>query len=125
VLTPKCTLSRAVEHVLAGFQQDFPIVEDHRPIGMLTRADLLAALAKEGPEAPVTSAMQETFCTAESGEPVTSALSRLGDDSCKTVLVLRNGELVGVLSSENLGEYFMIQAALHEAPRRRSPGIVE
>ncbi len=117
VLTPSCTLARAVEHVLAGFQQDFPIVEDERPVGVLTRSDLLTALAREGPEAPVADAMQKRFCTAECGEPVVRALARLSDDGCKTMLVLRDEKLAGILSSETLGEYFMIQAALLEATK--------
>ena len=117
VLTPSCTLARAVEHVLAGFQQDFPIVEDERPVGVLTRSDLLTALAREGPDASVANAMQKQFCTAECGEPVVRALARLNDDGCKTMLVLRDEKLAGILSSENLGEYFMIQAALLEATK--------
>ena len=92
-------------------------MEDERPLNVLTRADLLTALAREGPNAPVADAMQKTFCTAEYGEPVSKAFSRLSDDSCKTMLVLRDDKLAGILSSENLGEYFMIQAALHEATR--------
>jgi CBS-domain-containing membrane protein len=118
VLTPTCTLERAVEHVLAGFQQDFPVVEDERPIGILTRSDLLAALAKEGPNARVADAMQKVFCTAECGEAVVHALTRLGDDGCKTTLVLRDEKLAGILSSENLGEYFMVQTALNEAQKQ-------
>jgi CBS-domain-containing membrane protein len=117
VLTPSCTLARAVEHVLAGFQQDFPVVEDERPIGILTRTDLLAALAREGPDASVEGAMQKVFCTAECGEPVVDALSRLGDDGCKTMLVLRDEKLTGILSSENLGDYLMIHGALIDATK--------
>ena len=118
-LTPSCTLSRAVEHVLAGFQQDFPIVENNQPVGVLTRADLLTALAQRGPDAPVADAMRRKFCTARCGEPVTRALTRLNEEeACKTILILRGGDLVGVLSSENLGEYIMIQAALQESAKR-------
>ena len=47
------TLARAVEHLLSGFQQDFPVVEDDRLVGMLIRADLAAALQRIGPEGRV------------------------------------------------------------------------
>src|SRR6185437_9648888 len=36
-LRPEDPLSRAVGFVLAGFQQDFPIVEEDRVVGVLTR----------------------------------------------------------------------------------------
>ena len=62
--------------------------------------------------------MQRNFCTARSGEPVSRALARLSEDACKTMLVLDGEELAGVLSSENLGEFVMIQAALQESQRR-------
>lgn len=117
-LTPNCPLSRAVDHVLAGFQQDFPVVEDHKTIGLLTRSTLLTTLAKEGPEGKVADAMLTQFITARSGELLEDALRRLDDESNRTILVLKNGELAGILSAENLGEYFMIQSALKESKAR-------
>ena len=53
VLAPQDPLGRAVDHVLAGFQQDFPVVEHGQVAGVLTRADLLSALARRGQEARV------------------------------------------------------------------------
>jgi len=47
ILSPQDPLSRAVEHILAGFQQDFPVVSNGQVVGMLTRADLMTVLAKE------------------------------------------------------------------------------
>ena len=35
-------LAQAVEHLLGGFQQDFPVVEDGQVVGVLTRNDLAA-----------------------------------------------------------------------------------
>ena len=43
-VAPDDSLTRAVEHVLAGCQQDFPVVENGRVVGVLTRADLLKAM---------------------------------------------------------------------------------
>ena len=40
-LTPAETLQRALAHVLAGFQQDFPVVEAGRVVGVLTRANMM------------------------------------------------------------------------------------
>jgi hypothetical protein len=47
---------------------------------------------------------------------VESVLARLQEDHCRVLPVTRIGELVGVLTTENLGEYMMIQAALGQAP---------
>jgi CBS-domain-containing membrane protein len=90
-------------------------------VGVLTRADLLTGLARHGQLATVGDVMQRKFCTAESAEMVESVWSRLQDDACRTMPVVQNGKLIGILTSENLGEYFMIQAALDESQRGQRP----
>ncbi len=119
VLRPGDTLARAVEHILAGSQQDFPVVEGRLVVGVLTRGDLLTGLAKQGQLTPVAEVMQGKVCTAEAGEMVESVLARLQQEDCRVLPVMRNGELAGILTMENLGEYMMIQAALGEAARSR------
>jgi Zn-dependent protease len=115
-LAPEDTLARAVEHILSGSQQDFPVLESGHVVGVLTRGDLLTGLAKQGQLAPVAEVMQRNVCSAEAGEMVESVLARLQEDHCRVLPVTRIGELVGVLTTENLGEYMMIQAALGQAP---------
>lgn len=117
VLAPGHTLARAVEHILAGCQQDFPVVDGGRVVGVLTRGDLLTALAKQGQLARVADVMQRNFCIADAGEMVESVLARLREDDCRVLPVTRGSELAGILTTENLGEYMLIQAALGEAAR--------
>lgn len=120
-LAPDDPLARAVREVLAGFQQDFPVVEHGAVVGVLTRAALVTGLAQHGPEARVADVMERTFQVAEPGEEVESALARLQQCHCRTLPVVRggggdgsgSGALVGVLTMENVGEYMMIQSALH------------
>lgn len=124
VLAPDDTLARAVEHILAGCQQDFPVVDGGRVIGVLTRSDLLTGLAKQGQLAPVADVMHRNVRAAEAGEMVESVLASLQGDECRVLPVLRNGELAGLVTMENLGEYMLIQTALGEAaggPRAKHP----
>lgn len=55
------TLADAVRLILEGSQQDFPVLEGVRVAGMLTRSDLLVALAEHGQDYPVTAAMRRDF----------------------------------------------------------------
>jgi Zn-dependent protease/predicted transcriptional regulator len=111
-LSPQDPLSRAVEHIMAGFQQDFPVVSDGRVVGILTRADLMTALAQRGLGAPVSEVMQRGFQTADPAEMAETVFARLQACNCHSLPVVQNGQLVGILTAENVGEFLMIQSAL-------------
>jgi Zn-dependent protease len=114
-LAPVDPLVRAVEQTLAGSQQDFPVVEDGRVVGILTRHDLLAGLTERGPEAPVDEFMQRQFETVDSSEMLETAFRRLERCRCHTVPVVHRGQLVGLVTMDNVGEFVAIQAALGSA----------
>ncbi|MCX7722695.1 MAG: site-2 protease family protein [Verrucomicrobiae bacterium] len=114
-LAPNDPLSRAVEHILAGFQQDFPVVDGDRVVGVLTRADLLAALAQRGTGALVGEVMQRDFMTADPAEMAETVFNRLQECNCHSLPVVQNGRLIGILTADNVGEFLMIQAALRKA----------
>lgn len=120
-LRPDDPLATAVTHVLDGFQQDFPVVDGDRVVGVLTRADMLSALSRLGQQAPVAEVMQREFAVADAQEMLETAFARLQACACHTLPVLQNHDLVGLLTTDNLGEYMMIQAAL-EAARGRERG---
>ena len=119
-LAPRDTMAVAQDHVLAGFQQDFPVVDGGRVVGVLTRAKLLQALAKRGRDAAVGEAMETVFRTAEPGEPVEHALTRLQECRCHTLPVVSDHRLDGVLTLDNVGEFMMIETALRSAAAGRS-----
>ena len=118
-LAPQDTLGRAVELLIAGSQQDFPVVEDARVAGILTQSGLIVALAQRGRNLPVADAMQRDFQVAEAAELLETAFARLQSCACRTLPVTERGRLVGLLTAENVGELVMVQAALEEAERGR------
>jgi Zn-dependent protease/predicted transcriptional regulator len=120
-LSPDDPLERAVRFVLDGFQQDFPVVTDGQVVGVLTRAALLRALAERGPTAPVATAMQKDFRAASPDEPVEEVLTRLQTCGCHAMPVVRGRELLGVLTTENIGEFVMVQTALRGVPSKYAP----
>jgi Zn-dependent protease/predicted transcriptional regulator len=115
-LGPRDPLERAVELILSGSQQDLPVLEDGRVVGILTRADLLAALAQK-PAAIVGETMQRDFQTVDPGDMLETAFRRLQGCQCHTLAVVRRGELVGLVTADNVGEFIMIQGALQKSKR--------
>jgi Zn-dependent protease len=119
-LSPADTLAAAVRAILSGSQQDFPVVENDRVVGVLTRADLLVALAQHGQGPPVSDVMRRDFQTADAAEMLDAVFARLQECPCHTLPVLQNARLKGLLTMDNLGEFMMIQSALGKA---RAAGI--
>jgi Zn-dependent protease/predicted transcriptional regulator len=114
-LSPQDNLSRAIEHILAGWQHDFPVLENQKVVGVLTRNDLLNGLGKAGVNATVGEYMQRDFLTASTWESAEKAFSRLQRCECHTVPVVDNDQLQGMVTMENVGEFLMIKSALGQA----------
>jgi Zn-dependent protease len=117
-LSPTDHLTQVTDKILAGTQQDFPVVEDGRVVGILTQQDLLVELAKRGPDAAVSEVMQTHIETVESSEMLDGAFRRLQNCPCHTLPVMQRGKLVGLLTMDNLGEFVAIRGALAAAQSR-------
>jgi len=106
-------LLRAVQLTLGGSQKDFPVLDEGRLVGVLRQEDMLRGLHETGPGARVREAMQAEFLTAQLGEMVETVFRRLGECNCRTLPVTDvRGQLVGLVTMENMGEFMRIQAAL-------------
>jgi len=106
-------LSAAVEHVLASFQQDFPVVEEGRLLGILTYSGMVKALAEGGPSTPAGSVMDTEFESVAPGDALESIFPRLQQSNSPAMPVLQDGRLVGLLTPHNVGEFIMVQNALN------------
>lgn len=116
VLAARDSLATASQALLAGSQVDFPVLDDEGAlVGVLTRADLIRGLTAHGADAQVASAMSRTFETADPGEMLESALQRMQSCECSSVPVLRDRQVVGILTPDNIGELVMLQGALRQA----------
>lgn len=109
------TLGDAVRLVLQGHQQDFPVVNEAGDIeGMLTRADLLAGLSRHGAEYPVTAVMRTNCATTTPHEMLEGVFQKLSQEECRTVPVYDGGRFRGLVTMDNVAEFFMIRNALQK-----------
>jgi len=110
-LSPDHTLGDAVDLLLTGSQQDFPVVAKGRIEGILTRRDLVAALTRSGRSARVAESMKRDCPIADASEMLETVLARVQGGDCHTVPVVEHGVLVGLVTMDNVGEFLMIHAA--------------
>ena len=111
-LTAQDTLANAVEELLAGSQQDFPIIENDQLIGMLRRNDLVKALSEGRREDVVTKGMNPNCDTIDETSSLKNAVDVMRDQQCDTMPVTASGHIVGLLTMENISEMIMVNAAM-------------
>jgi len=62
--------------------------------------------------------MRREFEIADANEMLEPAFIRLQTCDCHTMPVMSRGRLVGLLTSDNVGEFLMIQSALSRTGRQ-------
>ncbi len=108
-LAPQDSLGRAAERLLATHQQDFPVVDAwNRLVGVLPRAVLLEALAREGTGAAVLQVMLREPATVRPDADLDEVLRLLQAHPGSPVLVLDDSGLRGMITLENLVEFIEI-----------------
>lgn len=117
-------LELAIAELLAGTQQDFPVVENGDVVGFLPRRKLLEALSEGRQSERVGDVMLDRVIRVRDDEMIGDALDRIQQSDCDSAPVFRRDQLVGMLTLENVGEWMMVQASLRGANGRRpdSPG---
>lgn len=107
------TLREAADVLLAGAQQDFPIVHAGEVVGLLPRSALLQGMATEGPSGYVAGVMQREFPVVHPDDDLETVVMELRGTVNGSVLVLQDDSLtetalVGMLTQENLLEFLML-----------------
>ena len=111
-LSPRDPLSRMAQLILAGSQHDFPVIDEDRVVGIVTRDDFLAALTQHGQNIAISAVMRNDPPAVDSYEMVESALVRIQESGVPALPVTHAGQLVGIVTAENITEYLMIRSAL-------------
>jgi Zn-dependent protease/CBS domain-containing protein len=105
-------LQRAVDLLMDGSQQDFPVLDGDRPVGVLTRSELLRALKSNGPMTRVGDTVIRRDETADPMEPLDEAVRRMREHGLSGLPVVDAGRMVGFVTLENVSELLLVQDAL-------------
>lgn len=103
------TIREAADLLLATTQQDFPVVAGNQVAGLLSRKALVQAMASEGPESYVAGAMDRDFARVSPDTELVEAAQALDPSSGCALVFDTAGQLVGMLTSENLSEFLVLK----------------
>lgn len=117
-LSPDDPLPLVVNELLAGGQQDFPVLQQDQVIGILTRNDLLAAVARGQQGMRVGDAVRRDCAAVEETDMLESAFQQMHQQKCSALPVVRDGQLAGMITLENVSQWMMVQTALRRARSR-------
>lgn len=132
-LAPDDSLSHAAEVLLAGAQQDFPVVDAASGDihGVLTRQILIREICNQNGYRLVGDVMVEMTDSVSAFLPLNEAVQQMQRTQMPCLPVLREGRIVGVLTTENIGELVMLRsgrsgitpASSDESPRSISEHV--
>ncbi|MBM3298559.1 MAG: site-2 protease family protein [Deltaproteobacteria bacterium] len=107
-LTPQHTIGDAAELYFRTFQSDFPVMDEQRLVGIVTRELLTETLHKRGPSVPVVEAMTTDFPVALPETPLIDVLYKIQLSESKAVPIMKSGHLEGLITLEQIGRYNML-----------------
>ncbi|MDB5544682.1 MAG: peptidase [Hyphomicrobiales bacterium] len=107
------TLEQAVDILLATPQHEFPVVDAlGKPVGLLVREDIILALRTRDRDAPVMEFARAPVAGVRAVAPLQKALDDMRASGAAAVSVVgEDGELLGLLTPQNVAEMMMIKQA--------------
>ncbi|MHB8859916.1 MAG: site-2 protease family protein [Thermoleophilia bacterium] len=107
-VAPDQTLSDVVAIVLHAYQEDFPVVDGGRIVGVLTRAKLLGGLHQLGAHTTVEQVMEKEFPVVDAEARFSEVYEKMNSSGIKAIPVVKNKRLLGMVTLEHLSEVFML-----------------
>ncbi len=103
------TIRDAANLLLASSQQDFPVMLGDQVIGLLGRNALLRGMAQEGADSYIAGYMEREFPSVPPDKDLAEVLPLMAHSGA-CVLVMQEGQLLGLLSSENLSQFLLLRS---------------
>ena len=107
-LAPGETIGHAAELYCRSFQQDFPVMDGSRLIGLLTRELITETLHKSGPSVTAQEVMIKDFPVVNEQTPLMEVFKKIQATGLKAIPVLRGADLRGLITLEQIGRYHML-----------------
>lgn len=111
-LSPFDTLATAVDALLNSQETEFVVMDLGEPIGLLTRNEIIRGLSEKGPEARVSSFMNREFFVVGPDLTLSDFLQEVTSHGRDVALVMKDGELLGMIDRENVEERLLVERAL-------------
>ena len=110
-ITPYHNFGQVFDAVLHGYQEDFPVVdEEGRLVGILTRAEIMAAAHSPDKFSTVRDLMRTEFPTlSPDADLFTDGNRTLQESGLRALPVVKDRDLVGMLTTDDVGQAALLR----------------
>src|SRR5918999_670359 len=110
-VTPYHTFGQVLDSVIHGYQEDFPVVdEEGNLVGMITRNEIMTAAHSPDRYASVRDVMKTDFPTiSPDADLFTDGARILQESGLRALPVVRAGDLVGMLTMDDIGQAALLR----------------
>ncbi len=103
-------LSKVLELVFHSHQEDFPVVDDGRLIGFLTRADIIINIHQHGTAKLVGEVMRRGFPRVGPEKFLTDVQKVMEESQLKALPVVKDNRVLGVITLEDISRIYSVMS---------------
>jgi Zn-dependent protease/CBS domain-containing protein len=112
-------VSTVVDYLLTSYQSDFAVLQGQRPIGIVSRDEVLRALASDERDRYVQEIMRREIVAVSSAASLDEVQQTMVERQTRVVAVYDGERYLGLLSLEDLAEaYVVIASQQRQRPRQ-------
>ncbi|MGE0771906.1 MAG: site-2 protease family protein [Cyclobacteriaceae bacterium] len=104
-------LQDAIDVILNSQNKNFIVQQNGNIIGTLSHRGIIQALGQRGTGVKVSDVMDRDFLTLQQDKRIDEALMELQQKKKTMAMVVSNNQFVGMIDTDNLVEFIMLQAA--------------
>ena len=110
-------VSPVVDYILASYQPDFAVMEGGKLIGIVTRTEVLRALAAHPADAMVTDIMQREVLKLDANKTLEDVRAELSQRAVRIAAVYEGEGYMGLVSLEDIAEALAVQTFVRRQTR--------
>ncbi len=112
-------VSRAVDYILTSYQPDFAVLQGSNLIGIITRDDVLRALANIPTDTFVTEIMEREFLKVEASKSLDEVRRKMAEQGTRIAAVYDGVNYLGLISMADIAEAFTVQTFVERQKQLR------
>jgi Zn-dependent protease/predicted transcriptional regulator len=107
-ITSETTLGQVLERMCHKLQQDFPIIEGNKVLGILSRENIFSALHYHSKDTRIGEIMSREFISTSEDAPLSEVFKKMTSEKLSVLPVMQGENFKGLISLEQIGKYHML-----------------